>query len=70
MVTHNMEQALRYGNRLLMMHQQRVVLDIPGDEKARLTLPDLIERFEHEGGERFIDDWVLGSQPESPKEAR
>jgi putative tryptophan/tyrosine transport system ATP-binding protein len=55
MVTHNMEQALRYGNRLVMMHEQRIVLDIAHDEKARLTVPDLIERFEHEGGEHFIE---------------
>jgi putative ABC transport system ATP-binding protein len=56
MVTHNMEQALRYGSRLLMVHRQRVVADIAADEKAMLTRNDLIERFEHEEKERFIDN--------------
>jgi putative tryptophan/tyrosine transport system ATP-binding protein len=60
MVTHNMEQAIRYGNRLLMMHQQRIVLDIHQDEKRRLTVADLVERFEHQGGERYTDDRLLG----------
>jgi putative ABC transport system ATP-binding protein len=59
MVTHNMEQALRCGSRLVMMHEQHIILDIANDEKARLTVPDLIQRFEHEGGQRFIDDRLL-----------
>jgi putative ABC transport system ATP-binding protein len=59
MVTHNMEQALRYGDRLVMMDEQRVVLDIPSEEKARLTLTDLVARFEHVGGRRFVDDRLL-----------
>jgi len=45
MVTHNMEQAIRYGNRLIMMHEGRIVLDVSGEEKQRLTLSDVIERF-------------------------
>jgi len=45
MVTHNMEQAIRYGNRLIMMHEGRVILDVSGEEKRRLTIPQLVDRF-------------------------
>jgi putative tryptophan/tyrosine transport system ATP-binding protein len=45
MVTHNMEQAIRYGNRLLMMHEGKVVLDVSGEEKTRLTIPEVIRQF-------------------------
>jgi putative ABC transport system ATP-binding protein len=62
MVTHNMEHALRHGNRLVMMHHGEVVLDIGGDEKARLGVSDLIARFEAQAGERFMDDRVLLSR--------
>ena len=46
MVTHNMKQAIEYGNRLIMMHEGRVVVDIEGEEKKRLTVHDLLEKFE------------------------
>jgi putative tryptophan/tyrosine transport system ATP-binding protein len=49
MVTQNMERALRHGDRLLMMHEQRIVLDIGGDEKAQLTVRALVERLERAG---------------------
>ena len=45
MVTHNMQHAIRYGDRLLMMHGGRVLLDVAGAEKARLTVDALVERF-------------------------
>lgn len=45
MVTHNMSHALRFGNRLLMMHAGRIVLDVRGAEKAALTVESLVERF-------------------------
>ena len=45
MVTHNMQQALDYGNRLLMMDAGEIILDISSDEKSKLTLDDLAERF-------------------------
>lgn len=45
MVTHNMQQALDYGNRLLMMDAGEIILDISGEEKAKLTLEDLADRF-------------------------
>jgi len=46
MVTHNMAQALRLGNRLLMMHAGRIVLDLRGDAKAKTTIDDLLAEFE------------------------
>ena len=45
MITHNMQQALDYGNRLLMMDAGEIILDIGGKEKENLTLEDLNERF-------------------------
>ena len=45
MVTHNMDQAIRFGNRLIMMHEGRIVLDVAGKEKRGLTLSEVVERF-------------------------
>lgn len=45
MVTHNIDQAIRYGNCMIMMHEGMIVLDISGGEKSRLTVPEVIERF-------------------------
>ena len=59
MVTHNMKQALRMGNRLVMMHRSNVILDVQGDEKAKLTVEDLIERFYTARGEEFSQDRML-----------
>ena len=59
MVTHNMKQALQLGNRLVMMHRSRIILDVDGDEKSRLTVEDLIERFYTARGEEFSQDRML-----------
>ena len=45
MVTHNMQHAIRFGDRVLMMREGRVALDAAGEEKARLTVEALVERF-------------------------
>ena len=45
MVTHNMRDAIRHGNRLIMMDSGRIILDIQGEEKKRLTVEELLERF-------------------------
>jgi putative ABC transport system ATP-binding protein len=45
MITHNMQQALDYGNRLLMMDGGEIIMDISGEEKQHLTLEDLADRF-------------------------
>ncbi len=45
MVTHNIDQAIRYGNRLVMMHEGRIIFDVAGGEKSKLTIPEVIGRF-------------------------
>ena len=59
MVTHNMEQALRYGNRLIMMHKGRIVVDMNQERKANLNVNNLIVAFERASGEEFADDSLL-----------
>ena len=60
MITHNMRDALRYGNRLVMMHAGRIVVDVKGDEKKHLTVPDLLALFEKGAGE-VSDAMMLSS---------
>ena len=59
MVTHNMELALHHGNRLIMMHKGRIVVDMNQVRKANLTIHDLVVAFERASGEEFVDDSVL-----------
>ncbi|UCE98292.1 MAG: ATP-binding cassette domain-containing protein [Dehalococcoidia bacterium] len=59
MVTHNMELALRYGNRLLMMHKGRIIVDLNQDQRRNLTVSNLVDAFEKASGEQFADDSVL-----------
>lgn len=59
MVTHNMRDAIKHGNRLMMMHEGRVILDIKEEEKKKLTVEDLLVRFENVSGEEFADDRAL-----------
>ena len=59
MVTHNMELALRYGNRLNMMHEGRIVVDLNQEQRAGLTVNDLIVAFQRASGEEFDDDSIL-----------
>jgi len=59
MVTHNMEQALLHGNRLIMMHKGRIVVDMREKQKANLTVNDLLVAFEQASGEEFDDDSIL-----------
>lgn len=59
MVTHNMLNAIQYGNRLIMMHEGRIILDIRGEEKQRLTVEDLMKRFGKVSGEVFANDRAL-----------
>ena len=60
MVTHNMEQALQLGNRLIMMHEGRIVADIRGVEKQTTTVADLLVRFENLKGAELSDRALLG----------
>ena len=59
MVTHNMRDAIRYGNRLIMMNEGRVILDISGEEKQRLTVEMLMDAFAKASGETFANDRIL-----------
>ena len=59
MVTHNMRDAIRYGNRLIMMHDGRVVIDVSGEEKAHLTVESLIEKFSEVSGSDEVSDRLV-----------
>ena len=59
MVTHNMRDAIEHGNRLIMMNDGRVVLDIAGEEKKRLTVDTLLAKFSRAAGEDLLTDRVL-----------
>ena len=62
MVTHNMHDAIAHGNRLIMMHEGRIVLDISGEEKKKLTIPQLLGLFEQASGNALADDKVILSK--------
>ncbi len=59
MITHNMSDAIRHGNRLIMMHQGKIILDISGEDKRRLTKRDLLDRFAALAGVQEETDAVL-----------
>lgn len=59
MVTHNMKQAIDLGNRLIMMDQGRIILDVPEEEKKHLTIEQLLKKFEQLRGERLANDRVM-----------
>jgi putative ABC transport system ATP-binding protein len=59
MVTHNMQNALDLGNRTLMMDSGNIVLDIRGEERSRLTVADLLERFKAGAGKNLDNDRIL-----------
>ena len=59
MVTHSMRQALDYGTRTVMLHEGRVILDVEGEERAGMDVPDLLHMFEKTRGEKLDDDKLL-----------
>ncbi|MBQ6255932.1 MAG: ATP-binding cassette domain-containing protein, partial [Clostridia bacterium] len=59
MVTHNMRDAIRYGNRLIMMNGGKIILDISGEEKKRLTIEMLMDAFAKASGAEFTNDRIL-----------
>ena len=59
MVTHNMNDAIRMGNRLIMMHEGRIIYDVRGDEKCSLTVKDLLQKFEEVSGGELANDRML-----------
>ncbi|MDF2609813.1 MAG: ATP-binding cassette protein [Lachnospiraceae bacterium] len=59
MVTHNMKNAIQYGNRLIMMHQGKIIYDVAGEEKKNLQVTDLLSKFEIASGEEFANDRMI-----------
>jgi putative ABC transport system ATP-binding protein len=59
MITHNMRDALRFGNRLIMMNTGRIVVDVSGEDKKKLTIPDLLQLFEKAAGEELANDRMM-----------
>ena len=59
MVTHNMKDAIAHGNRLIMMYDGRIVVDVSGEEKKKLTVPQLLELFGKASGSDEADDKLL-----------
>jgi putative ABC transport system ATP-binding protein len=59
MVTHNMKDAIKVGNRLIMMHEGHIIYDVSGDEKKNLTIEDLLKKFEEVSGDEFSNDRML-----------
>ena len=62
MITHNMADAIRVGNRLIMMHEGRIVVDVKGEEKKKLTIEQLLQMFEESSGSQFTSDKVMLSK--------
>ena len=58
-ITHNLKDAIAHGNRLIMMHEGKVILNIAGEEKKKLTVEDLLHQFERVSGEEFANDKAL-----------
>ena len=59
MVTHNMKDAIRLGNRLIMMHEGRIIYDVAGEEKKNLHVSDLLAKFEEASGGEFANDRMM-----------
>lgn len=59
MVTHNMKDAVAHGNRLIMMHEGRVIYDVSGEEKKKLHVSDLLAKFEEASGGEFANDRMM-----------
>ena len=59
MITHNMKDAITHGNRLIMMNEGKVILDIKGEEKKNLTVEDLLHQFEKVSGQEFTSDKAI-----------
>ena len=59
MVTHNMKDAIAHGNRLIMMHEGRIIYDVSGEEKRGLKVSDLLAKFEEVSGGEFANDRMI-----------
>ncbi len=59
MITHNMKDAIRLGNRLIMMHEGRIIYDVAGEEKKSLKVSDLLSKFGEASGGEFSNDRMM-----------
>lgn len=59
MITHNMKDAIRYGNRLVMMNDGQIIYDVSGEEKKNLKVSDLLQKFEQASGQEFANDRMM-----------
>ena len=59
MITHNMRDAIQIGNRLIMMNNGRIIYDVAGEEKKKLTVEDLLHKFAEASGEEFANDRMM-----------
>ena len=59
MITHNMKDAIKYGNRLIMMYEGRIIYDVRGKEKQNLDVADLLAKFEQVSGDEAVNDRML-----------
>lgn len=59
MVTHNMKDAIAHGNRLIMMHEGKIIYDVSGEEKKKLQVSDLLNKFEEASGKEFANDRMM-----------
>ena len=59
MITHNMRDAIKHGNRLIMMHEGKIIVDVCGEEKKNLTVEDLLELFNKASGKEFANDRTM-----------
>lgn len=59
MITHNMHDAIAHGNRLIMMHEGQIIVDVKGEEKKNLTVEDLLGLFVKASGKEFANDRVM-----------
>ena len=59
MITHNMKDAIVHGNRLIMMHEGRIIVDVEGEQKKKLTVEDLLELFVQASGKEFANDRMM-----------
>ena len=59
MITHNMRDAIKHGNRLIMLHEGRVIIDVRGEEKQKLTVEDLLAMFASASGDHFASDRAM-----------
>ena len=62
MITHNMADAIRVGNRLIMMHEGQIVVDVKGEEKEKLTIEQLLQLFQASSGSKLTSDKVILSK--------